>query len=114
MRQSGRKALVLAAVLAAALVSEGCAAKWAYRKGKSEAKKGNWDLAVARFTKALREDPDNIGYKIALESAKVQASRYHYAEAQEAPGGGRAGEGGGRAGDRHASTTPATSPSSTS
>jgi general secretion pathway protein D len=74
---------VLAAVLAAALASEGCAAKWAYRKGKQEAEKGNWDLAVARFTKALREDPDNIGYKIALERAKVQASRYHYAEGKK-------------------------------
>ena len=83
MIQSGRKGLVLAAVLAAALASEGCAAKWAYRKGKQEAEKGNWDLAVARFTKALRDDPDNIGYKIALERAKVQASRAHYADAKK-------------------------------
>jgi general secretion pathway protein D len=83
MIQSGRKGLVLAAVLAAALASEGCAAKWAYRKGKQEAEKGNWDLAVARFTKALRDDPNNIGYKIALERAKVQASRYHYDEGKK-------------------------------
>jgi tetratricopeptide (TPR) repeat protein len=83
MRTSGRKALALAAVLAAAIASEGCAAKWAYRKGKQEAEKGNWDLAVARFTKALREDPRNIGYKIALERARVQASRYHYDEAKK-------------------------------
>jgi general secretion pathway protein D len=74
---------VLAAVIAAALLSEGCAAKWAYRQGKQEADKGNWDLAVARFTKALRKDPDNIGYKIALERAKVQASRAHYAEGRK-------------------------------
>jgi general secretion pathway protein D len=83
MIQPGRKAFVLAAVLAAALVSQGCAAKWAYRQGKQEADKGNWDLAVARFTKALRKEPNNIGYKIALERAKVQASRAHYAEAKK-------------------------------
>jgi general secretion pathway protein D len=83
MIQSGRKGLVLAAVLAAALASEGCAAKWAYRKGKQEAEKGNWDLAVARFTKALREDPNNIGYKIWLERAKIQASRYHHDEGKK-------------------------------
>jgi general secretion pathway protein D len=55
----------------------GCAAHRAYRSGQSEAKKGNWDLAVARLTKALAESPDNITYKIALENARIQASRYH-------------------------------------
>jgi general secretion pathway protein D len=83
MIQSGRRRLVLAAVLAAAFASQGCAAKWAYRQGKQEADKGNWDLAVARFTKALGKDPDNIGYKIALERAKVQASRAHYEQAKK-------------------------------
>ena len=59
------------------LAATGCAAKMAYRSGQSEARKGNWDLAVARFTKALQENPDNIGYKIALENARIQASRQH-------------------------------------
>ena len=59
-----RSAFLPVAVLAVALLSEGCAAKWAYRQGKHEAEKGNWDLAVARLTKALRKDPKNIGYKI--------------------------------------------------
>ena len=62
----------------ALVAASGCAARMAYRKGQSEAKKGNWDLAVARFTKALQQDPDNIGYKIALENARIQASRQHY------------------------------------
>ena len=78
-----RSAFLPVAVLAAALLSEGCAAKWAYRQGKHEAEKGNWDLAVARLTKALRKDPRNIGYKIALEDARIQASRYHYAQARK-------------------------------
>jgi general secretion pathway protein D len=67
------------AMLALALLAAtGCAARLAYRQGHSEARKGNWDLAVARFTRALQQDPDNIGYKIALENARIQASRQHY------------------------------------
>jgi general secretion pathway protein D len=71
------------AILALAVaVQAGCASRWAYRQGEGEAKKGNWDLAVARFTKALQKDPGNIGYKIALENARVQASRQHYETAR--------------------------------
>jgi general secretion pathway protein D len=84
MRHSpARSAFLPVAVLAAALLSQGCAAKWAYRQGKHEAENGNWDLAVARLTKALRKDPRNIGYKIALEDARIQASRFHYGEARK-------------------------------
>ncbi len=60
-----------------------CAARWAYRQGLGEAKKGNWDLAVARLTKALQKDADNIGYKIALENARSQASRQHQLEGRK-------------------------------
>jgi general secretion pathway protein D len=75
----GRRRWTTWAVLALALVFEtGCAARWAHRQGQAEARKGNWDLAVARFTRALQKDPDNIGYKIALENARIQASRQHY------------------------------------
>jgi len=67
------------AVMVLALLFEtGCAAHWAYRAGQGEAKKGNWDLAVARFTRALQKDSDNIGYRITLENARIQASRQHY------------------------------------
>lgn len=72
--------LGIVGVVLAALLLPACGAKWAYRQGQGEAKKGNWDLAVARLTKALDKDPDNIGYKIALENARMQASRFHYKE----------------------------------
>ena len=81
-RAMGRGAAAL--VIVASLASAGCAAKWAYRQGQSEAKKGNWDLAVARLTKALQKDPGNIGYKIALENARIQASRYHQEQGRKA------------------------------
>jgi general secretion pathway protein D len=71
-------------VLLLAFAGAGCAAHWAYRQGQQAADKGDWDLAVARFTKALQKDPNNIRFKISLESARIQASRIHYDEAKKA------------------------------
>ena len=75
---------VLALVLVAPVVTAGCAARWANRQGHEAAEMGDWDLAVARYTRALEKDPDNIGYKIALENARLQASRLHYDAARKA------------------------------
>ena len=62
---------VLAAVLIVPLLSAGCAARWANRQGHEAAEMGDWDLAVARSSRALEKDPDNIGYKIAVENARL-------------------------------------------
>jgi general secretion pathway protein D len=70
-------------VLVAGLLATGCAAGNAYRQGQQEASRGNWDLAVARLTKALEKAPDNIQYRMALENARVQASRFHQGEARK-------------------------------
>ena len=78
MVRPGRR--LLAAVLLLGL-GPGCAS--AYRQGRSEAEKGNWDVAVARLTKALQGDPNNIRTKLALENARVNASLFHYAEAKK-------------------------------
>jgi general secretion pathway protein D len=72
----------LAAALAL-LAFAGCAAQWAYRQGQDAGDKGDWDLAVARYTRALEKDPKNIRYKISLENARMQASRLHYDEAKK-------------------------------
>src|SRR5262245_10820667 len=84
MRFSRNTLRILAVALAASVLLPACGAKWAYRQGRGEARKGNWDMAVARLTKALAKDPDNIEYKIALENARIQASRFHYQEARKA------------------------------
>jgi general secretion pathway protein D len=73
----------VALVLLALMLGAGCAARWAFRQAEDAAERGEWDLAVARYTRALEKDPDNIGYKIALENARIQASRYHHDEAQK-------------------------------
>jgi len=74
---------LLAVVALLAFAGSGCAAHWAFRQGQAASDKGDWDLAVARFTKALQKDPQNIRYKISLESARIQASRLHYDEAKK-------------------------------
>ncbi len=71
------------ALILVAMMATGCAARWAYRQGQVAAEKGDWDLAVARLTRALDKDHKNIGYKIALENARIQASRYHYDQARK-------------------------------
>jgi general secretion pathway protein D len=78
--RTGRLVAVLALL---AFAGAGCAAHWAYRQGQDAGDKGDWDLAVARFTRALDKDPKNIRYKISLENARVQASRLHYDEAKK-------------------------------
>ncbi len=75
-RAVNRRLAVILAV--AALAGVACAGRLAYHQGQEEAKRGNWDLAVARLTRALQKDPDNIGYRITLENARIQASRMHY------------------------------------
>jgi len=74
---------MLAVAIVALVATTGCAARWAYRQGQSAGEQGEWDLAVARYTRALEKDPNNIGYKIALENARIQASRFHYDEAKK-------------------------------
>ena len=73
----------LCAVLLVVALGAGCAGRWAYRQGQDARDRGDWDLAVARYMKAIEKEPENITYKIALENARVQASRLHYDEARK-------------------------------
>jgi type II secretory pathway component GspD/PulD (secretin) len=72
----------MVALIVAAL-TVGCGASRAHRSGQKHSEKGDWDLAVARFTKALQASPRNIKYKISLENAKIQASRMHTDKARQ-------------------------------
>ena len=74
---------LLAVALVALVATSGCAARWAYRQAEDAVARGEWDLAVARYTKAVEGDKKNIGYRIALENARMQASRFHYDEARK-------------------------------
>jgi general secretion pathway protein D len=75
--------LVLPIVLAAAVVVAGCGAGRAYRRGQELARAGDWDAAVAEFTKSVQADPDNAAYKIALERAQQSAAQDHISRAHQ-------------------------------
>src|SRR5688572_26144449 len=79
---ASRPWLAVAVAVLVALAASGCAARLAYQKGREESRRGNWDAAVGQLTRALLSDPDNIDYKLALENARVQASRQHYEKAR--------------------------------
>jgi type II secretory pathway component GspD/PulD (secretin) len=69
--------VVLAVMLSA------CAAGRAFRKGEEAARAGDWDTAVANFTRAVQEKPDKAEYKISLERATQTAAREHITRARD-------------------------------
>jgi general secretion pathway protein D len=73
----------LVGLLVLAAVTAGCTAGAAFRKGETAARAGDWDAAVAHFTKAVQEDPDRAEFKIALERAMQTAAQKHIARARD-------------------------------
>ena len=73
----------LIAVVILTIFVSGCAAAHAYRQGYESARAGDWDAAVAHYTKAVQENPDHAEYKIALERATQTAAREHIGRAHE-------------------------------
>jgi general secretion pathway protein D len=73
----------LTVLLVLALLVPGCAAPRAFRHGQEALRSGDWDAAVAHFTKAVQENPDNPEYKINLRRAQGEAARMHVEKARE-------------------------------
>jgi general secretion pathway protein D len=88
----GRNAARVAALLIVALLQVACAGHWAYRQGRSAAKKGNWDRAVARLTKAVAASPENVRYRIELDHARANAGHEHAVRARELDAAGKLDE----------------------
>ncbi len=76
-----RHRLVVLVVLGV-LVS-GCAAGRAFRKGQEAERVGDFDTAVAEFTRAVQENPTRAEFRISLERATQNASREHIVKAHE-------------------------------
>ncbi|MDX1583524.1 MAG: tetratricopeptide repeat protein, partial [Thermoanaerobaculia bacterium] len=79
----GMKALKLAtlAVLCIALAS--CTSFRAWENAKQYEQLGEWDKAVLEYERALEIDPDNLQYRMALQRAKLEASRLHFERGKE-------------------------------
>lgn len=73
----------LIVLMVAMVLVSGCAAGRAFRKGQEAARNGNWDVAVAEYTKAVQEAPDKPEYKIQLERAMQTAAQNHISRARE-------------------------------
>ena len=87
---SGRRyaRYVACLLVAASLLTSGCAAGRAFRQGQEAAGTGQWDAAVEYYRRAVEAEPDRPEYRIALERAMRRAARAHLsqAEALEAEG----------------------------
>jgi general secretion pathway protein D len=73
----------LTVVVVLALMLSGCAAARAFRKGEEATRLGNWDEAVAEYTRAVQSNPSHAEYKIALERATQNAAREHIVRAHD-------------------------------
>jgi general secretion pathway protein D len=60
------------------LLSAACATSNALRNGVAAERRQEYDLAVVEYTKALRENPDSVDARAALERAKLRASQDHF------------------------------------
>ena len=76
--------LILALLLASGLGFVACSASSsAYKKGNAAGQQGNWDAAVVHYTRAVKEAPQNIEYRMALERALIESSSYHVQQGQK-------------------------------
>jgi len=74
--------------LAAGLLG-GCATSTALKQGRQAEQRQDYDRAVAEYSKALRQDPDNADARLALQRAKLRASEYHLNRGKRYAAGGR-------------------------
>jgi general secretion pathway protein D len=73
----------LVIVIVLAVLTAGCAAGRAYRRGQEAARAGDWDAAVTHYTRAVQENPDSPEYKIALERAMQTAAQEHISRGRQ-------------------------------
>jgi len=77
-----RAHLLRAAALALVVASlAGCGAGKAFKLADQAARVGDWETAVRYYEQAVEADPNSAEYKIALERARLAASREHLAKA---------------------------------
>ncbi len=65
-------------VATAILGGTGCTASRAFRDASREESREHWDMAVLGYDQALRLEPQNSKYRIALLRAKSRAAQVHY------------------------------------
>jgi type II secretory pathway component GspD/PulD (secretin) len=79
----------LAILLCVVALAAGCAARRSFGRGENAAKRGDWDVAVEQYRRAVQQAPSNADYKIALERAMLTASQAHLDQARLAEARGQ-------------------------
>src|SRR5690242_16798172 len=80
MRMTKQLAVFLA--LAAGLAS-GCATGRAFTRGNDAVKSGEWDTAVAYYREALKNSPNRVDVRVALQRATAAATSAHMLRASQ-------------------------------
>lgn len=84
-----RPAALVALALLAALVGAGCASTSAFRAGQQAESAERFDEAVAHYTRALEERPDDRERQLSLERARLRASEAHFYQGRRLAGEAR-------------------------
>lgn len=69
---------IAAAALLLTLPLGSCVSYSAYQKARAAEVSKNWDEAITYYEKALDVDPLNLGFKMSLTRARLEASRVHF------------------------------------
>ena len=72
-----RRLLLVAALLPGLLAPLGCATSAAFRSGEKAERLQDYDRAVLEYSRAVKENPNNVQYTRALGRARLRASTEH-------------------------------------
>jgi general secretion pathway protein D len=75
MRKRVHKSAVLSLLL---IAFTSCTGSRAFREAREEESLEHWDLAVINYSKAVKLDPKDNRYRLALSRAKIKASQFHF------------------------------------
>ena len=79
----------IAAVAVLAALLAGCGASGAMRAGRQAERLDDHDRAVVEYTRALRENPESLDARLALDRSKIRASLEHYGRGRRLSNAGR-------------------------
>jgi general secretion pathway protein D len=78
----GLKRLKAVVAVAVMISMTSCTSFRAYQQAQTFEELENWDEAVKEYAKALEVDPNNLKYRMALDRARLEASRIHFKKGQ--------------------------------
>ncbi len=73
----------------AAVALQGCAAQSAQRAGRQAERLEDYDRAVLEYNRALRQKPEDMDVRAALERVKMRAAQQHFSSGRRLAGAGK-------------------------